>query len=224
MNEIVIYKNSNNETEVEVQFDHETFWLSLNQIATLFGRDKSVISRHLKKIFDDGELDQFSVVAKNATTANDGKTYQVDFYNLDAILSVGYRVNTKQGTQFRQWATARLKEYLVKGYAINEKRIAEQNMELVHLKNGIRILRRSIELQANDLTEAGNLAELLEQFSEGLSLLDDYDHETLDQKGKTVAEAQQISADECRHLITAMKTEFSTELFGREKDSSFDYS
>ena len=120
MNEIVIYKTGNNQIEVSVQFENETLWLNLSQISLLFERDKSVISRHINNIFQTEELIKDSVVAKNATTAKDGKTYQVEYYNLDLILSVGYRVNSKQGTEFRQWATARLKDYLIKGYAINE--------------------------------------------------------------------------------------------------------
>jgi len=107
MNGIEIYKTPDGETAIEVKFQGESFWLSLNQIAQLFERDKSVISRHLKSIFQSGELEKDSVVAKNATTAADGKTYEVEYYNLDAILSVGYRVNSKRGTQFRQWATQR---------------------------------------------------------------------------------------------------------------------
>ena len=102
MSEIVIYQSDNNQIEVSVQFENETVWLSLNQIALLFDRDKSVVSRHLNNIFKSCELDKNSVVAKNATTAQDGKTYQVEYFNLDAILSVGYRVNSVQGTKFRQ--------------------------------------------------------------------------------------------------------------------------
>ncbi len=104
MNEIVIYKTPDEQTAIEVQFDGETVWLSINQLGELFERDKSVISRHLKKIFYSKELERNSVVAKNATTASDGNTYHVEYFNLDAIISVGYRVNSKRGTQFRQWA------------------------------------------------------------------------------------------------------------------------
>ena len=110
---IEIYTSADGQTQVDVQFEGETFWLNLNQIAQLFKKDKSVISRHLKNIFSQNELNRSSVVAKNATTALDGKVYEVEYYNLDAILSVGYRVNSIRGTQFRQWATQRLKDYLV---------------------------------------------------------------------------------------------------------------
>jgi hypothetical protein len=126
-NLIEIYTSQDGSTQIEVQFEGDTFWLNLNQISSLFDRDKSLISRHLSNIYKEGELDQISTVAKNATTAKDGKSYSVEFYNLDAILSVGYRVNSKQGTQFRQWATKRLKDYLIEGVAINEKRLEQKN-------------------------------------------------------------------------------------------------
>lgn len=121
--EIIIYQLNELTERIEVRVDaeKETFWLSLNQIASLFERDKSVISRHLKRIFQDEELDRKSVVAKNATTATDGKTYNVEYFNLDAVLSVGYRVNSKRGTQFRIWANKILKDYLLKGYALNQR-------------------------------------------------------------------------------------------------------
>ena len=120
-NEIIIYQADSHSERIEVTLENETVWLSLNQIATLFDRDKSVISKHLKNIFNEEELIKISVVAFFATTASDGKTYQVEHYNLDAIISVGYRVNSKRGTQFRQWATQRLKDYLIKGYSINNR-------------------------------------------------------------------------------------------------------
>ena len=224
MNNIIIYQNNENQTQVEVRFEGETFWLSLNQIATLFERDKSVISRHLSNIFKEEELDRNSVVAKNATTASDGKSYQVEYFNLDAIISVGYRVNSIRGTQFRQWATKRIKDYLVDGYAINQKRLEERNLELKHLKEGISILHRAIKQQAKTVSDAGNLAALLESFSAGLLLLDDYDHETLDSKGKTKRQTIHVKKEQYLALVEAMRTEFSSDVFGKPKDASFDSS
>lgn len=119
----VIFKSTDNGISVDVQFDEDTAWLSLDQMATLFDRDKSTISRHIKNLFAEGELERNSVVANFATTAADGKTYQVDYYNLDVIISVGYRVKSLRGTQFRQWANAVLKEYLKKGFALNDERL-----------------------------------------------------------------------------------------------------
>ena len=108
-------------TQLEVKIKDETVWLTLNQMSELFDRDKSVISRHIKKVFEDQELDEMSVVAKNATTAQDGKVYQTEWYNLDVIISVGYRVKSKRGTQFRIWANSILKEYLMKGYVVSQR-------------------------------------------------------------------------------------------------------
>ena len=121
--EIIIYQTENGLAKIDVRLENETVWLSLDQMAVLFQRDKSTISRHIKNIFSEGELIRDSVVANYATTATDGKTYQVDYYNLDVIISVGYRVKSYRGTQFRQWATARLKEYLIKGFTLDDERL-----------------------------------------------------------------------------------------------------
>ncbi len=127
-NNIIIYTSLDNQTEVSVTMQDETVWLTLNQISEFFGRDKSVISRHFRNIFSSGELLQEQAVAKNATVQIEGEklvTRQVEYYNLDAIISVGYRVNSTRATHFRQWATTRLREYLVQGYSINQKRLYE---------------------------------------------------------------------------------------------------
>ncbi|MFA9219688.1 MAG: RhuM family protein [Sediminibacterium sp.] len=216
-NKIEIYASADGLTQLEVQFEGETFWLNLNQISSLFEKDKSVISRHLKNIFTTGELNRDSVVAKNATTASDGKTYVVEYYNLDAILSVGYRVNSKRGTQFRQWATKRLKDYLIEGVAINEKRLEQKNKEIQVLHDGIRILSRAIEEKA--------IAEdfgWLSQFSIGLQLLDDYDHEALDAKGIHTKTANYPAQAEYMELVELMRAEFNSDVFGKEKDGGFD--
>lgn len=121
--EILIYRTEDGQTKLDVKLENETIWLSLDQMAELFQWDKSTVSRHIKNIFQEGELDQNSVVANFATTAADGKTYQVDYYNLDVIISVGYRVKSLRGTQFRIWATARLKEYMIKGFTLDDERL-----------------------------------------------------------------------------------------------------
>lgn len=120
--ELIKFENGNFELEVNVSPEEETVWLNLNEMCLLFGRDKSVISRHIRKVFEEKELEKNQVVAKNATTGNDGKTYQVDYYNLDVIISVGYRVKSKNGVLFRKWANSILKEYLLKGYALDKER------------------------------------------------------------------------------------------------------
>lgn len=121
--EILLYQTEDGKTRLEVQLHAETVWLSLNQLAELFQRDKSVISRHIKNIFEEGELEQGRVVANFATTAADGKTYQVEYFNLDVIISVGYRVKSHRGTQFRIWATQRLREYIIKGFTLDDERL-----------------------------------------------------------------------------------------------------
>ena len=217
-NQIEIYTSADGSTQIDVHFEGETFWLSLNQISSLFEKDKSLISRHLRNIFTSGELNRDSVVAKNATTASDGKTYVVDYYNLDAIISVGYRVNSKRGTQFRQWATKRLKDYLIEGVAINDKRLEQKNKEIQVLHDGIRILSRAIENQA---ANNENYAWLY-QFSMGLQLLDDYDHESLDAKGNHTTKAEYPAMSEYMKLVDQMRAEFNSDVFGREKDGGFD--
>ncbi|SPD72603.1 hypothetical protein PITCH_A140083 [uncultured Desulfobacterium sp.] len=123
---IILYQSPDGKAALDVRLDRETVWLNLNQMAGLFERDKSVISRHLGNVFKNGELERKSVFAFFATTASDGKTYKVEYFNLDAIISVGYRVNSKRGTQFRIWATNVLREHLVRGFTLNEKRLLEQ--------------------------------------------------------------------------------------------------
>ncbi len=145
---IITFTPSDNKISISVQLDtnSETVWLSLNQISDLFERDKSVISRHLKKIFEEEELDRSSVVAFFATTAADEKTYNVEYFNLDAILSVGYRVNSRRGTEFRRWTSQVLKDYLVKGYAHNQDLL---------LKSGLTDISRSLDILKKSLLAQG---------------------------------------------------------------------
>ena len=123
--EIIIYQSEDRLKTIDVKIEHETVWRTLGQMADLFDRDKSTISRHIKNIFKEGELRRESVVANFATTAADGKTYQMDYYNLDVIISVGYRVKSIRGTQFRRWATERLKEYMIKGFTMDDDRLKQ---------------------------------------------------------------------------------------------------
>ena len=173
--QIEIYQNKDNKTEIEVQFDNETFWLSLSQIAELFGRDKSVISRHLKNIFAESELEKNQVVAFFATTASDAKIYQVEYFNLDAIISVGYRVNSKQGTRFRIWATERLKNYLVKGFAVNEKRVKEYQKNLIELRKTIKLIQDSVELKELSTLESKGFLSIITNYTQSFILLNRFD-------------------------------------------------
>lgn len=214
--QIEIYTTSDKETAVEVRFDKETVWLNRNQLSVLFDRDVKTIGKHVNNVFKEGELDEKSVVARFATTAVDGKTYQVAHYNLDVIISVGYRVKSKRGTQFRQWATKRLKDYLVQGYVINEKRLEQKKQEVRHLKDGIRILSRAIE----DKAEGGDY-EWLNLYAEGLRLLDDYDHETLDSKGKTITPVNYPSYEDYMAMVEQMRADFDSSVFGQERGNGF---
>ena len=223
MNTIEIYKSRDKQTQVEVRFENESVWLSQAQIAELFQRDRTVVSRHINSVFKEKELNEREVCANFAHTtqhgAIKGKTQEssTKFYNLDVIISVGYRVKSKQGTQFRQWATQRLKDYLVEGVAINEKRLAQKNQEIKILHDGIRILSRAIEAKAN----LDDTAWLL-QFSDGLKLLDDYDHEQLDKAGKHTKKITYPAREEYMVIVESMRTEFNTAVFGKLKDKGFD--
>jgi len=225
MSEIVIYQTPDNQIQVDVQFEGETFWLTQEDIARLFERDRTVITKHLRNIFKEGELEELVVSANFAHTtqhgAIKGKTQekQVKYYNLDAILSVGYRVNSKRGTQFRQWASQRLKDYLVQGYTINEKRLAEKKQHVEYLKTGIRILSRAITQQAN--TED---SQLLQIFANGLSLLDDYDHEQLDASGRTNRQTVYPDVQDYLKVIAKMKSAYTSDVFAKPKDKGFESS
>lgn len=221
-NPIVIYQTENGQTNIDVRLQDETLWLSLLQITELFGRDKSVISRHLKNIFDTGELDKNSVVAKNATTAADGKTYQVEYFNLDAIISVGYRVNSKKGTQFRIWANNILKQYLIQGYALNEERLNAQKEKLEDLKRAITLSSRLLHNKELSGNEAQGILTILEKYSHALTVLDNYDHQRLEIEGTQDSNVPKIEYEEAIEQIQIWRhKENLGGLFGNEKDDSF---
>ena len=207
----------------QVNFSQETLWLSLQQIADLFERDKSVISRHIANVFKTKELDRRSVVAKNATTAADGKTYMVEYYSLDAILSVGYRVNSKRGTQFRIWATQVLRDHLLKGYTVNERRLREQVTRLKELQATVDLLGRVIQERHLTGDEAEGLLKVVTDYSLALSLLDQYDHQQLAIRDTTTPTTFTLTYDAAHAAITRMAAQsgMHSDLFGREKDKSF---
>ena len=218
-NKIEIFKSSDNQIELKVQFDEDTVWLNQRQMAELFDKDSDTIGLHLKNIYNESELEEISTTEYFSVVQKEGKRLvkrKIKFYNLDTIISVGYRVNSKRGTQFRQWATQRLKDYLVQGYAINEKRLAQKQQEVEYLKTGIRILNRAMDEQ----TTAEEF-EMLKVFAKGLSLLDDYDHELLDKKGITQQQTNYPSVEEYLKMIQVMYSEIDSELFAKPKDESF---
>lgn len=216
-NQIEIFQGANNEINVEVKFEEDTVWLSQAQMVELFGQTKQNISLHINNCFKENELDKIRVVKDSLTTAIDGKNYITKFYNLDVIISVGYRVKSNRGTQFRQWATQKLKDYLVKGYAINEYRLAQKNQEIQFLHDGIRIMSRAIEEVTND-----EAYKWLDKFSKGLQLLDDYDHERLDLKGLSLFPGIHPHISEYESIVNAMRTEFDSSVFGKKKDAGFE--
>jgi len=212
--EIIIYQPAEGAATLDVRLTGETLWLSLNQIADLFERDKSVISRHLRKVFDEGELERSSVVAFFATTAADGKTYQVEYFNLDMILSVGYRVNSRRGTQFRIWATGVLRDHLVRGYSANARRLAE-------LRQSLRLVEHALEASPVSADEATALLRVVTDYAYALDLLDDYDHQRVAAQATQTGLAVGISYDEARGVIGQLRAKFgASDLFGREKDDS----
>lgn len=222
MNEIEIYRSSDNKTEIQVQFENETVWLTQKQMAEIFETTPQNITLHLKKVYSDNEIDISATCKESLQVQVEGKRKikrKQLFYNLDAILSVGYRINSKRGTQFRQWATQRLKDYLVQGYAINENRLKEKQQEVEYLKTGIRILSRAIEQQAT-----AQDSEMLKIFAKGLDLLDDYDHQQLDIKGKTTKAVVYPTKEEYLQLIFNLKSEFISDVFAKPKDETFDSS
>ena len=222
-NQIEIYKSSDNQIELQVSLDNETVWLNRNQLATLFDRDIKTIGKHINNLFSEGELSKTAVVANFATTAIDGKTYQVDHYNLDVIISVGYRVKSKQGTQFRQWATKRLKDYLVQGYAINEKRLKEATGKFQDLNNAVKLAAKAGNIEALTTGEAQGILGVIEQYAYALETLDKYDHQNL--TIETLSEQTEIQKLTYENAIAQIKIwrdfQKSGNLFGNEKDQSF---
>lgn len=226
-NQIEIYQAKDGSTQINVQFENESVWLSQKQMSELFDRDRKTITRHISNIFKEGELDEKVVCSYFELTTQHGaiegkiQTTNVKLYNLDVIISVGYRVKSKRGTQFRIWANSILKDYLVKGYSINEKRLAQKEQEVKLLKDGIHILTRAVSIA---IEEKASDNAILETFAKGLSLLDDYDHEELDAKGLTITEANYPSLKEYQAIIKQMLTDFDSDVFGKEKDKSFESS
>jgi prophage maintenance system killer protein len=218
--EIVLYQAPDGKAALDVRLDGETLWLNLNQMTGLFERDKSVISRHLGNIFKSGELERSSVVAFFATTAADGKTYSVEYFDLDAIISVGYRVNSKRGTQFRIWATNVLRDHLVRGFTLNEKRLREQEQKLEDLRRTVGLLEQTVAHQAIGLDEAKGLLQVITDYAYALTTLDRFDHGTLAIEGVTHPARYIMTYEAAIEIVAAMKSGFGG-LFGLEKDQGF---
>lgn len=224
---IVIYQAPNGKTQIDVQLQNDTIWLTQRAMADLFECSSDNISLHLRNIYNDAELEKDSTTEDFSVVQTEGAREvrrTQTFYNLDAIIAVGYRVNSKKATQFRIWATGVLKQYLVDGYAVNEKRLKEKQAQINKLQNAINLLSRSIKNYAHNVSEAEQLAQIMSDFALGLNLLDDYDNKTLDTKGKTKQKAVVIGREEFLSVIDKMKPEFGSDVFANPKDNSFDSS
>ncbi len=224
MSEVVIYESETGQTHVNVRIDAETVWLSLNQITELFGRDKSVISRHLRNVFRDGELVRDSVVAFIATTAADGKTYQVEYFNLDTIISVGYRVNSNQATRFRQWATRTLREHLVQGYTLNSTRLAEHGIN--EAQQAIELLARTLNNQALVSDTGSAVLALIVDYAKTWRLLMQYDESGLVLPESCQPAQSALHYDKAMVAIATLKSKLmmcgeATPLFGQTRGEAF---
>lgn len=216
-NEIIKFVNGDLELDVNISPNKNTVWLTVDQLCTLFNKNKSTISRHIKNIFNEGELNEISSVAKNATQLKryDPRTgkyrtsnVEINYYNLDVIISVGYRVKSQNGVIFRKWATSILHDYMIKGYAVNQKRLD--------------VLNKTIAIQSRMLASTLNIEEkevlsVVEAYSNALTLLDDYDHGTIP-KPDGITSIYRLTYEECRELIDSMKYGSFSDVFGVEKE------
>lgn len=217
--QIEIYISPDGQAHIETRFEDDTVWLTQKMMSDLFQTTTPNINMHLKNVYEDGELMEEATVKIFLIVQSEGKREvkrSQKYYNLDAIISVGYRIKSEVATKFRQWATQRLKEYLVQGYSINEQRLAQRNQQVQTLKDGIRILSRAIEYKANEADTPW-----LAHFTKGLELLDDYDHEALDQKGISQRAAVYPDLSSYQGIINTMRRDFDSFVFGKEKDDSF---
>lgn len=220
--QIAIFKTEDGQSHVEVNVLDETVWLSQAQMCELFDKNKRTVSEHIRNIFTEGELQEQAVVRNFRTTAADGKSYAVYHYNLDVIISVGYRVKSQRGTQFRIWASNILKQYLIQGYALNEQKLQAQQEKLADLKQAIALSSRLVHNKALSVSESQGILAILEKYSHALAVLDDYDHQRLQVAGLRSAEQAKISYTEAIAQIHLWrKQERLSELFGNEKDDSF---
>ncbi len=213
--EIIIYQAPDGETRLDVRLSGETLWLTQAQIAELFQKERSVVTKHLRNVFAQGELERAAVCAFFAHTAADGKTYQVEYFNLDAILSVGYRVNSRRGTQFRIWATGVLRDHLLRGYSVNQRRLHE-------LRQSLRLVEHVLDA-GNELAsdQTAKLLRMVTDYAYALDLLDDYDHQRVAALATFAAPAIGISYEEALNIISRLREKFGTSsLFGLEKDAS----
>lgn len=222
---IELYQVESGEPEISVRLDNDTVWLNLNQLTDLFQRDKSVISRHISNIYKEKELIRKATVAYFATVQIEGDREverSIEFFNLDVIISVGYRVKSQRGTQFRIWANKILKDYLIKGFSINEKRLTQENQQLKELQKSVKLLGGVLNYRDLSTDESTGLLKIISDYAYALDLLDQYDYQKLEIKETSGKESYQLAYDEAIKQISIAKKEYgNSELFGHEKDQSF---
>ena len=220
-NSIEIYRSQDGSVQLNVKLENETVWLTQSQMAELFGRDRTVITRHINNCYKEGELDRHATCAKFAHMGKDqDQTYETTMYNLDVIISVGYRVKSVQGTRFRQWATSVLKQYLIKGYAINQQIKLDRYNEL---KDVVRLMSRAVGLQDKVTTdEYSGLFNVISDYVYALDTLDQYDYQSLSISKTTKEEPFRATYDNAMEAISALKEKFGgSKWFANEKDDSF---
>lgn len=204
-NEILLFEASDKSITLPVKIEQETVWLSANQMAVLFDRDEKTVRKHINNVFSEDEVEKVNNTQKMRV---DGVKQSVPFYSLDVIISVGYRVKSKRGVEFRRWANSVLKQYILEGYAVNNNRIAQLN-------EVIQIMKRT-----ENALDSKQVLNVIEKYSEALDMLDSYDHQTMTRPRGNIA-TYILSYEECREVISQMRFGAESDLFGREKDDSF---
>ena len=225
--EIVIYTAADGSVSLDARLENDTIWLTQDLMARLFETTVPNINMHIKNIYEEEELEQERTIKDFLIVRKEGNrtvSRNIAHYNLDMILSVGYRIKSKTATQFRRWATSVLKDFMTKGYVLNEKRLKEQQTQISTLKNSIALMERSLVEQIDSLDVAKDVSKILHNFALGLNLLDDYDHKQLDTKGLNKTEAKRISKEEFLKVINDMKSDFESDVFAVPKDDSFESS
>lgn len=223
MGEILIYQTEDGQAVLDVKLENDTVWLTQSQLCDLFERDKSVISRHIRNIFDEGELRRESTVAKMATVVHRGfrgnVSEKMEYYNLDVIISLGYRVKSRRATSFRIWASSVLKDYLIKGYAIRQQLMEDRYLELKQL---VQVMGRTVQLDENLDGQVRSVLDVVVDYTYGLDTLDRYDYQALTVERTTNEEKFHATFDLAMGAIAALKNKFGgSDLFGLPKDSSF---
>ncbi len=223
LGKIILYKSADGREAVDVHLADETVWLNQAQMTELFQRNKRTVSEHIRNVFKEGELDEEAVVRNFRTTADDGKSYQTNFYNLDVIISVGYRVKSKRGTQFRIWATSILKDHLVKGYTFNQRRLAEKGIH--EAQQVLSLLTNTLENQNLVNDEGLSVLNIVNQYAKTWQLLLQYDENNLPPPGTKPVAGETLNLDSARNAITSLKKELmvkkeATDLFGNERSDS----